>query len=46
MTQPRRFDSPLSDGASTARRIASETLREVRERMGFLARIRSVAVEL
>jgi hypothetical protein len=27
----------LADGASTARRMASETMREVRDRMGLLA---------
>jgi tryptophanyl-tRNA synthetase len=34
--QPRRVDEILAQGASAARRIASETMREVRERMGFL----------
>jgi hypothetical protein len=29
-------DEILADGAASARRIASETLREVRERMGFM----------
>jgi tryptophanyl-tRNA synthetase len=34
--QPGRVDEILADGAATARRMASETIREVRERMGFL----------
>jgi tryptophanyl-tRNA synthetase len=34
--EPERVDRILAEGASTARRMASETMREVRERMGFL----------
>jgi tryptophanyl-tRNA synthetase len=34
--QPGRVDQILGDGAAAARRIAGETMREVRERMGFL----------
>ncbi|MFL5496659.1 MAG: tryptophan--tRNA ligase [Gemmatimonadales bacterium] len=34
--QPDRVDQVLGDGAAAARRIATETMREVRERMGFL----------
>jgi tryptophanyl-tRNA synthetase len=34
--QPGRVDQILGDGAAAARRIATETMREVRERMGFL----------
>jgi tryptophanyl-tRNA synthetase len=34
--QPERVDEILSDGALTARRMASETIREVRNRMGLL----------
>jgi len=34
--QPERVDQILGDGAAAARRIATETMREVRERMGFL----------
>ncbi|HEX3233355.1 MAG TPA: tryptophan--tRNA ligase [Gemmatimonadales bacterium] len=34
--QPERVDQILGDGAAAARRIAAETMREVRERMGFL----------
>jgi tryptophanyl-tRNA synthetase len=34
--QPERVDQILGDGAGAARRIATETMREVRERMGFL----------
>jgi tryptophanyl-tRNA synthetase len=34
--QPDRVDQILGDGAAAARRIATETMREVRERMGFL----------
>jgi tryptophanyl-tRNA synthetase len=34
--QPERVDEILADGASTARRMAQETMREVRERMGLL----------
>ena len=33
---PGRVDEILAEGASTARRMASETMREVRERMGLL----------
>jgi tryptophanyl-tRNA synthetase len=33
---PDRVDQILGDGAAAARRIATETMREVRERMGFL----------
>lgn len=35
-SQPGRVDEILGDGAATARRIAGETMREVRARMGFL----------
>jgi tryptophanyl-tRNA synthetase len=35
--EPERVDQILADGASTARRIASETMREVRDRMGLLS---------
>jgi tryptophanyl-tRNA synthetase len=34
--RPERVDQILGDGAAAARRIATETMREVRERMGFL----------
>ena len=34
--RPERVDQILGDGAATARRLASGTLREVRARMGFL----------
>jgi tryptophanyl-tRNA synthetase len=34
--QPERVDEILAEGALAARRQASETIREVRERMGFL----------
>ena len=34
--EPDRVDQILGDGAATARRIAGETMREVRARMGFL----------
>jgi len=34
--EPDRVDQVLADGASAARRRASETMREVRDRMGFL----------
>jgi tryptophanyl-tRNA synthetase len=44
--EPERVDEILADGASAARRQASETMREVRDRMGFLpARSRSAAVD-
>ena len=33
---PERVDQVLADGAAAARRMASRTLREVRDRMGFL----------
>jgi tryptophanyl-tRNA synthetase len=36
--QPERVDEILADGAAAARRIASETLLEVRNRMGFMPR--------
>ncbi len=35
--EPERVDQILGDGASAARRIASETMREVRDRMGLLS---------
>jgi tryptophanyl-tRNA synthetase len=35
--RPERVDEILGDGAATARRLAGETMREVRARMGFLA---------
>jgi tryptophanyl-tRNA synthetase len=35
--QPDRLDEILGDGALTARRMAGETMREVRERMGLLS---------
>jgi tryptophanyl-tRNA synthetase len=34
--QPERVDQILEEGAAAARRMASQTMREVRERMGFL----------
>jgi len=34
---PERLETILADGAATARRMAQETMREVRDRMGFLA---------
>ena len=34
--QPERVDEILADGAAAARRIAAETMREVRDRMGLL----------
>jgi tryptophanyl-tRNA synthetase len=34
--EPERVDEILADGASTARRMAAETLREVKDRMGLL----------
>jgi tryptophanyl-tRNA synthetase len=34
--EPERVDEILADGASTARRMAGETMREVRDRMGLL----------
>jgi tryptophanyl-tRNA synthetase len=34
--RPERVDQILGDGAATARRLAGETMREVRARMGFL----------
>jgi tryptophanyl-tRNA synthetase len=36
--RPELVDQILGDGAATAGRIAGETMREVRDRMGFLAR--------
>jgi tryptophanyl-tRNA synthetase len=35
---PARVDGILADGAARARRLAGETMREVRSRMGFLSR--------
>jgi tryptophanyl-tRNA synthetase len=35
--RPDRLDEILADGALTARRMAAETMREVRDRMGLLA---------
>ena len=34
--RPDQVDEILADGAAAARRIASETLREVRDHMGFM----------
>jgi hypothetical protein len=34
--QPELVDQILGDGAAAARRMAEETMREVRARMGFL----------
>jgi tryptophanyl-tRNA synthetase len=42
---PARVDEILADGASTARGLASETMREVRERMGLLPAGGKKAVE-
>ncbi|HUL71286.1 MAG TPA: tryptophan--tRNA ligase [Gemmatimonadales bacterium] len=39
--RPGRVEEILADGADKARRIAVETMREVRERMGFLAPARA-----
>jgi tryptophanyl-tRNA synthetase len=36
LEEPHRVDEILADGASAARRMASATMREVRERMGLL----------
>jgi tryptophanyl-tRNA synthetase len=41
--RPETVDEILADGAASARRIAAETMREVRERMGLMPR-RHVAV--
>jgi tryptophanyl-tRNA synthetase len=38
--QPDTVDEILADGAARARRLAGETMREVRERMGFMPRTR------
>jgi tryptophanyl-tRNA synthetase len=35
--EPERVDAILAEGASAARRMASETMREVRDRMGLLS---------
>jgi tryptophanyl-tRNA synthetase len=42
--QPDRVDEVLADGAAAARRIASETMREVKDRMGFLPRLHGAVV--
>jgi tryptophanyl-tRNA synthetase len=39
--QPELVDQILGDGAATAGRIAGETMREVRERMGLLPGVRA-----
>ncbi|MBA3318562.1 MAG: tryptophan--tRNA ligase [Gemmatimonadales bacterium] len=36
--RPERVDEMLAEGAAAARRIAGETMREVRDRMGFMPR--------
>jgi tryptophanyl-tRNA synthetase len=36
--RPEMVDEILADGAASARRIAAETMREVRDRMGLLPR--------
>ena len=41
--RPEMVDEILADGAAAARRIAGETMREVRERMGFLPRAARVS---
>jgi hypothetical protein len=33
--QPERVDDALADGATRAGKLAKETMREVRDRMGF-----------
>jgi tryptophanyl-tRNA synthetase len=40
-SRPGQVEEILADGADKARRIAVETMREVRERMGFLAPARA-----
>jgi tryptophanyl-tRNA synthetase len=40
-----RVDEILADGASAARRMAAETMREVRDRMGLLPASGKRAVE-
>jgi tryptophanyl-tRNA synthetase len=39
--RPGMVDEILADGAASARRIAGETMDEVRDRMGFMPRWRS-----
>jgi tryptophanyl-tRNA synthetase len=39
--RPGMVDEILADGAASARRIAEETMREVRDRMGFMPRSRA-----
>jgi tryptophanyl-tRNA synthetase len=41
--QPELVDQILGDGATTAGRIAGETMREVRDRMGLLAGVRAAS---
>jgi tryptophanyl-tRNA synthetase len=43
--RPERVDQILGDGAATARRLAGETMREVRARMGFLPAERAAIAE-
>ena len=43
--EPGRVDEILADGASAARRMATDTMREVRDRMGLLPAGRKPAVE-
>jgi tryptophanyl-tRNA synthetase len=38
--RPETVDEILADGAASARRIAAKTMREVRDRMGFMPRLR------
>jgi tryptophanyl-tRNA synthetase len=42
--RPERVDEILAEGAAAAGRIASETIREVRDRMGFLPRASSASL--
>jgi tryptophanyl-tRNA synthetase len=43
--EPERLEEILGDGASVARRLAAETMREVRDRMGLLPAGRRAVVD-
>ncbi len=44
-SEPERLEEILGDGASVARRLAAETMREVRDRMGLLPASRRAVVD-
>jgi tryptophanyl-tRNA synthetase len=41
LNDPKRLDSIIIDGSEKARRVAQETMREIRDAMGFHGGMRS-----